>query len=73
MLTNAPMTTILPVIDMQRARDFYEHRLGFKPGKLKPDGKSVYACAGGAVIALFQKAGGTKAEHTAVSFHEDIA
>jgi catechol 2,3-dioxygenase-like lactoylglutathione lyase family enzyme len=68
MLTDAPVTTILPVIDMNRARDFYENKLGLKPAGLKPDGKFVYACGGGAVIALFPKEAGTKADHTAVSF-----
>ena len=74
MLANAPVTTMLPVIDMQRAREFYEGRLGLAPVGLKPDGQFVYACAGGASIALFPKAGGTKAEHTAISFRvDDIA
>jgi len=74
MLTNAPVTTILPVMDMKRARDFYEKKLGLKPVGMKPDGKFVYACGGGAVIALFPKEGGTKADHTAVSFQvKDIA
>jgi len=74
MLANCPVTTILPVIDMPRARAFYEKKLGLKPGGEKPDGKFVYACGGGAVIALFPKAGGTKAEHTAISFRvDDIA
>jgi catechol 2,3-dioxygenase-like lactoylglutathione lyase family enzyme len=68
MLTNAPVTTILPVMNMQRARDFYENKLGLAPVGTKPDGKFVYACGGGAVIALFPKDGGTKADHTAVSF-----
>ena len=68
MLSSAPMTTILPVIDMKRARDFYENKLGLKAGKMKPDGKFVYPCAGGAVIALFPKEGGTHADHTAISF-----
>jgi len=68
MLTNAPVTTILPVMNMDRARDFYENKLGLKPIGLKPDGKFVYACGGGAVIALFFKEGGTKADHTAISF-----
>ncbi|MDB5871309.1 MAG: glyoxalase-like domain protein [Ramlibacter sp.] len=68
MLSTAPVTTILPVIDMARARDFYENKLGFRAQGQKPDGKFVYACAGGAVIALFPKEGGTKADHTAVSF-----
>ena len=69
MLSVAPVTTMLPVMDMQRARDFYEGKLGMKPVGLKPDGKFVYACSGGsAFIALFPKEGGTKADHTAISF-----
>ena len=68
MLSSAPVTTILPVIDMKRARDFYENKLGLKPGGLKPDGKFVYSCGGGAVLALFPKEGGTRADHTAISF-----
>jgi len=28
MLANAPVTTILPVINMARAREFYESKLG---------------------------------------------
>ena len=74
MLENAPLTTILPVIDMQRARGFYEKKLGLKPVGLKPDGKFVYATGSGGVLALFPKDGGTKADHTAVSFQvRDIA
>jgi len=68
MLATAPLTTILPVIDMQRARDFYESKLGLDAGRLKPDGKFVYRCAGGATLALFPRETGTKADHTAVSF-----
>lgn len=73
MLTNASVTTMLPVIDMARARAFYESSLGLSPGGFRPDGKFVYA-VGGSTLALFQKEEGTKAEHTAISFQvEDIA
>jgi catechol 2,3-dioxygenase-like lactoylglutathione lyase family enzyme len=73
MLADAPMTTMLPVTDLDRARQFYEGKLGLKPGGLKPDGKFTYNCAG-TTLALFPKPGGTKADHTAVSFRvEDIA
>ncbi len=71
MLSTAPVTTILPVIDMNRARDFYERKLGMQAAGMRPDGKFVYACAGGAAIALFPKEGGTRADHTAVSFQVD--
>jgi catechol 2,3-dioxygenase-like lactoylglutathione lyase family enzyme len=73
MLANATVTTMLPVIDMARAREFYEGRLGLVPGGFRPDGKFVYR-VGGSTLALFPKPQGTKAEHTAISFQvADIA
>lgn len=73
MLANVSVTTMLPVIDMQRARSFYEDKLGLVPGGLKPDGKFCYS-VGGSTLALFPKPDGTKAEHTAISFKvPDIA
>jgi catechol 2,3-dioxygenase-like lactoylglutathione lyase family enzyme len=73
MLANTSVTTMLPVIDMARARAFYEGRLGLKPGGFRPDGKFVYS-VGGSTLALFPKPDGTKAEHTAISFQvTDIA
>jgi predicted enzyme related to lactoylglutathione lyase len=67
MLGSAPLTVILPVIDMDRAQAFYERALGLTPQGLNPDGKFVFS-SGDARIALMQRDGGTKAEHTAVSF-----
>jgi catechol 2,3-dioxygenase-like lactoylglutathione lyase family enzyme len=74
MLTPARTTTILPVKDMERARAFYEGRLGFRPdGGARGDGRYEYDC-GGSSIALVPREGGTKAEHTALSFEvSDIA
>ena len=43
MLSDASVTTMLPVKDMDRARAFYEGCLGLKPGGFKPDGKFVYS------------------------------
>ncbi|RMA61180.1 putative enzyme related to lactoylglutathione lyase [Acidovorax sp. 100] len=69
MLSDASVTTMLPVMDMDmdRARAFYEGCLGLKPGGFRPDGKFVYA-VGGSTLALFPKPEGTKADHTAISF-----
>jgi len=73
MLVGNQVTVMLPVKDMARARRFYEQGLGLTPGGLKPDGKFVYQC-GGTELALFPREGGTKADHTAVSFRvDDIA
>ena len=73
MLSDAAVTTMLPVKDMDRARQFYEGRLGLRPGGFKPDGKFVYVVAG-STLALFPKPEGTKADHTAISFRvADVA
>lgn len=61
------VTVMLPVRDLARARDFYERALALPSGVEKPDGKVVYHC-GGTEIALFPRAEGTKADHTAISF-----
>lgn len=71
MLTHAPMTTILPVKDLGRAREFYGAGLGLEPAGLQADGKFLFRCNGGSILALFPKPDGTKAEHTAVSFQVD--
>ncbi len=67
-LLQSRVTTMLPVKDMDRARAFYEGKLGFEPDGPKGDGRIEYHCGGGATIALILREGGTKAEHTALSF-----
>ena len=70
MLKHAKVTTILPVIDLERARDFYVNKLGLEAEGLAADGKFLLRTSG-AVLALMPKPGGTKAEHTAISFEVD--
>jgi catechol 2,3-dioxygenase-like lactoylglutathione lyase family enzyme len=73
-LTPAPLTTMLPVRDLDRARRYYEGVLGLAPEGLRPDGKFIFRCGNGALLALFPKPDGTKAEHTAVSWQvADVA
>jgi len=73
MLASAPLTTMLPVKDLDRARDFYVNKLGLEAEGLAADGKFLLR-AGGTRLALFPKPDGTKADHTAVSFQvADIA
>ncbi|HYC60897.1 MAG TPA: VOC family protein [Thermoanaerobaculia bacterium] len=67
MLTSSPVTTILPVIDAERARDFYQDVLGLRYAGQSGDGKHLFAIGSG-TLALMQKPEGTKAEHTALSF-----
>jgi catechol 2,3-dioxygenase-like lactoylglutathione lyase family enzyme len=73
MLTRAPVMTMLPVKDLERARDFYVNKLGLEAEGLAADGKFVLR-AGGTKFGLIPKPEGTKAEHTAVSFEvSDVA
>jgi catechol 2,3-dioxygenase-like lactoylglutathione lyase family enzyme len=66
-LTRAQVTTMLPVRNLERAREFYVGKLGLEPQGLAADGKFLLN-ANGTTLALFPKPEGTKAEHTAVSF-----
>lgn len=70
MLTHAPATTVLPVVDIERARRFYQDKLGLTPEGARPDGRIVFRCGGGATLALTPKPEGTKvSQHAALSFH----
>lgn len=70
LLGRVPVMVILPVKELERARDFYVDRLGLEPEGLAADGKFVLR-ANGTQLALMPKPGGTKAEHTALSFKVD--
>lgn len=68
MLSRAHVTMMLPVVDLARARDFYERKLGLMRGSARPDGKYVYPCGPSASLALFPRSVPSRADHTAVSF-----
>lgn len=67
-LTHAGVTTILPVMNMDRARRFYEGKLGLEPEGFAADGNYMFACGKGDHIALIPKPEGTKSDYTAMSF-----
>ena len=67
MLADAPLTTILPVTDLDRARRFYRDALGLADRGQSADGKLLFACATG-TIALIPKPQPQPAAHTACSF-----
>ena len=73
MLGTSPVTTILPVVEAERARDFYDRVLGLSYLGRSGDGKHLFAIGSG-TLALLQKPEPPKAEHTAMSFEvQDIA
>ena len=73
MLTRSQVTTIVPVMDLERARAFYEGRLGLTPVGRKADG-AFEMRAGGASIALSPRPEPARNPYTALSFEvADVA
>ena len=52
MLQKSPMYAYIPVKDVERARQFYEQKLGFQP-KTETAGGVVYEFAGGTACFLY--------------------
>ena len=67
MLTNAPVHPTLPVVDLDRAKRFYEEKLGLKVIQTDPSPGAVLQAGGGTSLYIFQRAA-TKADHTTASF-----
>ncbi len=71
MLTNAPVAPTLPVVDMERAKQFYTEKLGLKLSSAQDDvGGMMFDCGEGTKLFLYQR-GQTKADNTAASFKVD--
>lgn len=67
MLTNVPVRPTLPVIDLNRAKKFYEEKLGLKVVGEDPSPGVTLQAGGGTQLYIYQRAA-TKADHTAASF-----
>jgi catechol 2,3-dioxygenase-like lactoylglutathione lyase family enzyme len=69
MLKDKMVAATLPVVDMERARKFYEDKLGLKVMQADKGGVMLQA-GGGTALFLYQR-GPTKADHTVASFNVD--
>jgi catechol 2,3-dioxygenase-like lactoylglutathione lyase family enzyme len=67
MLTDAKITTMLPVTDVERARRFYADRLGLREIAVAGDGTRIFE-AGAGSIGLRQSEPGAQSEQTALTF-----
>lgn len=71
MLSNKPINPDLPVVDLQRARGFYEQKLGLKPVQ-SSDRDIMYECGNNTMLYLYQREP-TQINHTEVTWLvEDI-
>lgn len=68
MLGESPVVTILPVVDLERAKRFYSQTLGLKQVEESPTGDVVYQAGAGTLLNLYRRPAPTKADHTAAGF-----
>jgi predicted enzyme related to lactoylglutathione lyase len=70
MLTNSPIRPTIPVVDLDRAKRFYETTLELKPVTDASDtasGMAVFECGKNTLIELYQRSP-SKADHTVATF-----
>ena len=73
MISNAQLTTVLPVVDVTRATGFYRDRLGLKDIGDDPGGNHLVQTGTGATIALMPAEEGAQSPHTVLTFEvQDI-
>jgi predicted enzyme related to lactoylglutathione lyase len=72
-LAHSPVTTMLPITDVDRARSFYGTVLELPYQGTNSEGSLIFSLAGGGTLGLMVRAAGAQAQHTAMSFEvEDI-
>jgi len=65
MLGNAPMAAMLVATDIERAKKFYSETLGLQSSELPiPEDGAAFVSGDGAMLYLYQRQNGTKADHT---------
>jgi catechol 2,3-dioxygenase-like lactoylglutathione lyase family enzyme len=69
MLSDSRVMAVLPVVDMERAREFYEEKLGLQAVET-PEGV-MYECGQGSGLVLYRRDTPTKADHTAAGWEVD--
>ena len=62
MLADSRVSAVLPVVDLERARKFYEEKLGLRTGDVP--GGVMFQCRLGSQLVMYQKDSPTKADHT---------
>lgn len=79
MLGDAPVAAILPCVDLEGAKKFYEDVLGLKRAELpggaetESSGMLTYQCGQGTYLGVYQRETPTKADHTAAGWMvEDV-
>jgi predicted enzyme related to lactoylglutathione lyase len=70
MLANSPVRPTIPVVDLDRAKRFYETTLSLKPVRFNNDstfGMAMFECGNGTQIELYKRSP-SKADNTVATF-----
>jgi catechol 2,3-dioxygenase-like lactoylglutathione lyase family enzyme len=70
-LSNYKVGAAVAVTDMERAREFYEGKLGFTAGGDDPDGGRTYECAEQTTLHVFPSAGARSSGATVAGWAVD--
>jgi catechol 2,3-dioxygenase-like lactoylglutathione lyase family enzyme len=70
-LSEARVGAAIAVSDMERAKDFYEGKLGLAGGEDTGDGGHTYPCGEGTELHIFPGSGAGKSESTAAAWEVD--
>ena len=70
MLANSRVTAILPAVDLARAKEFYEKKLGLEPIDT-PVAGAMFEGGQGTMLALYPRDTPTKADHTVAGWVVD--
>lgn len=65
MLRDAPVVTILPAADIERAKRFYLETLDLRRADVPAPGNDIiFECGEGTLLYIYEREAGTKADHT---------
>ncbi|MET0998203.1 MAG: VOC family protein [Marmoricola sp.] len=70
-LATCAVTMMLPVEDVDRAKEFYVEKLGLDFTGTNEEGSAVFDLAGGSSLMLLPRPGGTRSQATALSWAVD--
>ena len=71
-LATSAVSVMLPVEDVDRARRFYEEKVGLEfKGLDDMEGSAMFALEGGSALVLLPRPGGTRNESTAMAWAVD--
>ena len=71
MLASAPIFAVLPATDLERARSFYEDKLGLRRLPYSSSEELYFEAGVGTVLLIYKRDVPTKAEHTVAGFMVD--